>query len=79
MNRILTMLFALKNDIVFLYKTLLDRHTERKMRCVIVALFLYVVFPVDIVSDFFPVIGWVDDLAIVLIVTKWLKNKTHPL
>ena len=33
---------------------------------------LYVVLPVDVVPDFIPVIGWLDDLGVVTMVTAFL-------
>jgi uncharacterized membrane protein YkvA (DUF1232 family) len=39
---------------------------------------LYVLSPIDIVPDFIPVIGWVDDLVLVPMAIRWLLNRLPP-
>ncbi len=39
---------------------------------------LYVVSPIDLIPDFLPVIGVVDDLVIVPLAIRWLLNRLPP-
>lgn len=39
---------------------------------------LYVVSPVDLVPDFLPVIGFVDDLVLVPLAIRWLLKRLPP-
>lgn len=75
MKRILAIIFALKNDIVFLYNTLLNPQTEKKIKIIIIWLVLYVLSPIDIISDMFPILWQLDDIAIILFATNWIKSQ----
>jgi uncharacterized membrane protein YkvA (DUF1232 family) len=36
---------------------------------------LYVLSPIDLIPDFIPVLGWVDDLVIVPFAIRWLLSR----
>jgi len=42
-----------------------------------VAALVYVVFPIDLINDFIPVLGWIDDGAI-LVALLWLAYRFLP-
>jgi uncharacterized membrane protein YkvA (DUF1232 family) len=39
---------------------------------------LYVVSPIDLIPDFIPVIGWVDDAVLVPLAIRFLLNRLPP-
>ena len=39
---------------------------------------LYVLSPIDLIPDAIPVIGWMDDLAIVTFGIRWLLSRLPP-
>jgi uncharacterized membrane protein YkvA (DUF1232 family) len=41
---------------------------------IIVGAILYVVSPIDAIPDFLPIIGWIDDIAIVGLAMNKLSN-----
>src|SRR3990172_4572111 len=44
-----------------------DRRVPLWVRCVIPALILYLAMPFDIIPDFIPVLGYLDDVAVVFV------------
>ncbi len=52
---------------------------KQKALLYIVAAFLYVIWPVDLAPDYFPLVGWLDDILVAMIslhyAVKALKSK----
>lgn len=55
----------LGKDIYFLYLAFKDRRTPWYARVLIGAVVVYALSPVDLIPDFIPVVGYLDDLIIV--------------
>lgn len=55
----------LKNEGKIVWRALIDRETPAIARVAALGLILYVVSPIDIVPDFIPFLGWVDDLIMI--------------
>lgn len=47
---------------------------SNKDMAIIVGTIIYVISPIDVIPDFIPVIGWIDDIAVVGWAMKSLKN-----
>ena len=43
---------------------------------IIIGATLYAVCPIDLIPDPIPIVGWMDDLAVILIAVAQLKNET---
>lgn len=56
---------ALKSDIVMVYFAARDRRVAWGVRALAVAVAAYALSPIDLIPDFIPVIGYLDDLLIV--------------
>lgn len=54
-----------------------DRRTPHSAKALIPALVAYLVFPIDIIPDFIPVLGHLDDV-IVLLAGVWLLVRLIP-
>jgi uncharacterized membrane protein YkvA (DUF1232 family) len=76
MKRVLTIILTIKNDIIFLYNTLFNPNTKTIIKIAIIGMIIYVLSPIDILNDMFPIIGQLDDIAVILFVTNWIKTKT---
>ncbi len=65
LDRIKTWARALKRDIAALYIAAHDSRTPWTARAIALAVTLYALSPIDLIPDFIPVIGYLDDLIIV--------------
>lgn len=67
---------------LLLYYMLVDEAVELKSKLTIVAALGYFIFPFDLIPDFLPIIGFTDDLSVLMIATSIVKrniNETHRL
>jgi uncharacterized membrane protein YkvA (DUF1232 family) len=63
-------------DLVRLVRALLsDPATPRSARVALVALLAYLLSPIDLVPDFLPGIGSLDDLIVVAVVLRWTGRR----
>lgn len=74
MKRLLAVLYAIRKDIIFLYNTLIAPETEAITRVIIVAMVVYLFSPIDIITDAIPILGQLDDIAIILFGINWVKK-----
>lgn len=51
-----------------------DKRIPLQNRVVLGGLVLYLLTPIDIVPDFIPILGWLDDVFVVLIVLDYVFN-----
>jgi uncharacterized membrane protein YkvA (DUF1232 family) len=56
---------ALKRDVAALYAAGRDPRTPRAAKAVAFAVAVYALSPIDLIPDFVPVLGYLDDLVIV--------------
>ena len=74
MKRLIAVMYAIRKDIVFLYKTLIGKDTELFTRAVLIGMIIYLLSPLDIIPDALPIIGQLDDIAIILFGVNWVKK-----
>ncbi|RYG61544.1 MAG: DUF1232 domain-containing protein [Alphaproteobacteria bacterium] len=55
----------LKNEGSVLWRALWDKDTPTAARVAALGVIVYVVSPIDIIPDFIPFLGWVDDLVVI--------------
>lgn len=64
---------------VVLFRRLVgDPRVPRRSRLALGALLLYLVSPIDLVPDFVPVAGQLDDALLVVLVFRWLLRSAGP-
>jgi uncharacterized membrane protein YkvA (DUF1232 family) len=68
---------ALARHATLLKRALMDRRSPLRARLLVVAMIAYVLSPIDLISDFIPIIGWIDDAALVALGT-WLVERWLP-
>lgn len=54
-----------------------DAKTDWKPKALVVASIVYLIWPLDLVPDLAPFIGWLDDLGFVTIATGYLLHATN--
>jgi uncharacterized membrane protein YkvA (DUF1232 family) len=59
----------------FLYR---DPRTPKSFKILVWVIFLYLLMPFDIIPDFIPVLGQLDDLLVVVIGVKFLMKLCPP-
>jgi uncharacterized membrane protein YkvA (DUF1232 family) len=68
-------LLRLVPDVVRLVRRLVaDRSVPRRVRVVLVVLLGYLLLPIDLVPDFIPVVGYLDDAVIVALVLRFVTR-----
>jgi len=65
------------SDFILLYRMITDDNFKmsNKSRLIIAGTLAYVVMPVDVIPDFIPVVGWLDDIFIIGLAIKTLSNE----
>lgn len=76
-KRLLAVFIAIRKDIIFLYTTLVAPDTETVTRVIIVAMLIYLFSPLDIIADAVPILGQIDDIAIILFGINWVKKSVE--
>jgi len=54
----------------------LDRRIPLRRRCLLWGACAYLASPIDLIPDFIPVVGYLDDAALVAVVLAWILRKT---
>ena len=60
----------------FLRELAEDVRIPARNRIVLSGLLLYLMTPIDIIPDFIPIIGWLDDAFVTLIILDYIFNST---
>ncbi|WP_108124183.1 YkvA family protein [Saccharospirillum mangrovi] len=68
---------AMKTRLVVLYLAVRDTRTPWYVRALGLGVVAYALSPIDLIPDFIPVIGWLDDLILVPI-GLWLVDRMIP-
>ncbi len=77
-DRFLQYLLILPDLVYLIIRLLLDRETPRRIKGLIIVALSYLVFPIDIIPDFIPVLGFIDDLLVIVIVLNKIINSAEP-
>ena len=69
---------ALLTKAVLLYVLLIDGDISYAVKALIIAALLYLIDPIDAVPDIIPILGLLDDLAVITAAIKLLAEQTQP-
>jgi uncharacterized membrane protein YkvA (DUF1232 family) len=64
--------------VAFVRRLLVDRRVRRRHRVVLLGLLAYLLSPIDLVPDFIPVLGQLDDVLVAALVLRWLRRSVDP-
>ena len=65
---------AMPEQIALVRRLLIDPRVRWRHRLVLWALLGYLVSPIDLVPDFIPVLGHLDDVLVAALVLRWLRR-----
>ena len=67
-------------DMIVLFKRLLgDKRVPRKRKALLWLTLVYLALPIEIVPDFIPVAGQLDDAIVVALVLRWMLRGVDPI
>lgn len=64
-----------RREIVVLWRAFWSAGTPLYLKLATIAAAVYLVNPFDIVPDFIPFLGWIDDIVIVPLVVSWIVSR----
>jgi uncharacterized membrane protein YkvA (DUF1232 family) len=63
-------------DVVRLVRDLTwDRATPLRVRCVLMGLLVWLISPIDLIPEFVPVLGPLDDVVVAVLVLRWARRQ----
>ncbi|MFZ9406050.1 MAG: YkvA family protein [Burkholderiaceae bacterium] len=74
-TRLLTLLRLTGRDALTLFAALSDADMPRRLKVGVLALVLYVLSPIDLLPDLALMLGWADDLALLMVGIPWLASR----
>ena len=74
-NMLLPRLFLFRKEVVQLWKAFWAPETPLHLKAATLFAAFYLVNPIDIVPDFIPFAGWLDDLVLVPIMVSWIVSR----
>lgn len=72
---IMTRLVRFRREVTTLWHAFWHPLTPTYLKVLTVLTVLYVVSPLDLITDVIPVIGWVDDVVIVSFAVSWIVSR----
>jgi uncharacterized membrane protein YkvA (DUF1232 family) len=65
-------------DLLALFRYFMDATVPWQRKTVVVAALLYFISPIDAIPDLLPLVGYLDDLGVILAVTKFMSAELAP-
>lgn len=75
MNMLLPRLILFRKEVVQLWKAFWARETPLYLKAATLFVAFYLINPLDIVPDFIPLVGWVDDIILVPLMVSWIVSR----
>lgn len=77
-NKVGEYLFLLPDFFVLLTRLMIDKRVSAKRKLMVGGIIAYVMLPFDLIPDFIPFIGHMDDLVLVVLGLNTILNDTDP-
>ena len=65
-------LLQFRNEIVMLWRAFMAPETPLWLKGLMLLVPAYLLVPLDLIPDFIPVVGWLDDIIIIPLLVSWL-------
>lgn len=68
----LSRLMQFRDELVALWRAFLAPGTPLHLKALMLLVPLYLISPIDLIPDFIPLAGWLDDVVIVPLLVNWI-------
>lgn len=68
-------LLTFRNELVVLWRAFLDPATPLWLKAAMLGVVAYLVSPIDLIPEFLPFLGIVDDLVLVPLMVSWIARR----
>ena len=75
MTMLLTRLVLFRKEVVQLWNAFRAPETPLHLKAATLFVAFYLVNPFDILPDFLPLLGWVDDIVLVPLMVSWIVSR----
>ena len=72
---LLPRLVLFRKEVVQLWKAFFAPETPLYLKAATLFVAFYLISPIDIISDFIPILGWVDDIILVPMMVSWIVSR----
>ena len=75
MNMLLPRLVLFRKEVVQLWKAFFAPETPFFLKAATLFVAFYLINPIDLVPDFIPLAGWIDDIILVPLMVSWIVSR----
>jgi uncharacterized membrane protein YkvA (DUF1232 family) len=72
MTRLLVRFITFRNELATLWRAFLAPETPMHLKALMLLVPAYLLSPLDLVPDFIPLLGWLDDFIVVPLLVSWI-------
>ncbi|UXN71635.1 DUF1232 domain-containing protein [Devosia neptuniae] len=74
-SRFIPRIMLFRKEALLLWKALFAPETPLHLKAATLFVAFYLVNPIDIIPDFIPLAGWMDDLILVPLMVSWIVSR----
>ncbi|MEO7221238.1 MAG: YkvA family protein [Devosia sp.] len=67
-------LLQFRRELVILWRAFMAAETPVWLKALMLLIPAYLISPIDILPDFIPVLGWLDDLVVIPLLVSWIVS-----
>ena len=67
-------LLQFRTELMMLWRAFMAPETPLWLKGLMLVVPLYLVFPLDIIPDFIPLAGWLDDVVVIPLLVTWIVS-----
>ena len=67
-------LLQFRTELLMLWRAFVAPETPLWLKALMLVVPLYLVFPLDIIPDFIPLAGWLDDVVVIPLLVSWIVS-----